>query len=56
MKVLSRGETPVRIPVTLEPVEVEVPVAAVPVEVRHVHVTVRVAPLIAQSTIQITAF
>ena len=49
MKVLSRGETPVRIPVAPEPIEVEVPVAAVPVEARHVHVTVRVTPLTAQS-------
>ena len=51
MKVLSCGETPVRIPVALEPIEVEVPVRVVPVEVRHVHVTVRVTPLIVQSTI-----
>lgn len=55
MKVLSCGETPVRIPVALEPIEVEVPVRAVPVETGHVQVTVRVTPLIAQSTILTTA-
>ena len=45
MKRLAEGQEPiVRIPVVLEPVEVEVPLATVAIEIADVAVAVRVLP------------
>ena len=43
-RVSDSGETPVVIPVVLEPVEVQVPVQAIVPEIRNVTVAVRITP------------
>ena len=43
MKRVATRETIVRIPVVIEPVEIEVPAVVVPVEVRHVTLAIVIA-------------